>query len=99
MEWQLRMYRIEPGRLEEFVMEWKEKVVPLRREMGFTIAGSWTIPQGDRFVWIVGYDGPEGFEARNDQYYASPERAAFDPDPARLITQGEHWMASPVGWP
>ncbi len=96
MEWQLRTYWIEPGKLDEFVKGWKELVFPLRRKMGFTVAGAWTVPEEDRFVWIVGYDGPEGFKTRNDEYYASPERATFDPDPAKLVARGEHTMVTAV---
>jgi hypothetical protein len=96
MEWQLRMYAIDEGKLDEFVRGWRGGVVPLRRRMGFTVAGAWTIPEESRFVWIVGYDGPEGFAARNEQYYASPDRAGLDPDPARLVARGQHWMVTPV---
>jgi hypothetical protein len=58
--------------------------------------GSWTIEGGDRFVWILGYDGPEGWEAAEQRYYASPERAALDPDPARHLEKSEKWFMSPV---
>ena len=47
--------------------------------------------EASRFVWIVGYDGD--IRAANDAYYASPERAAMDPDPARLIVETRHvWL-------
>jgi hypothetical protein len=96
MEWQLRSYRIEQGRLDEFVRSWQDLVLPLRQQMGFIVAGAWTVPEENRFIWLVGYDGPEGFKAKNDEYYASPERAKFDPDPAKLVTKGEHVMVTPV---
>lgn len=85
MEFQLREYTIEPGRLDDFVREWRELVLPLRVAQGFGVLGPWIEREACRFVWIVGYDGD--VSAANDAYYASPERAAMDPDPARLVAE------------
>ena len=85
MEFQLRLYRVEPGRLDEFVDEWRRLILPLRRRLGFSIVGPWVNREESRFVWLVGYDGNIG-EA-NERYYSSEERAAMDPDPARLIAE------------
>jgi hypothetical protein len=79
--WQLRMYRVVPGELEAFVREWREHVRPLRESLGFEVLGPW-VGEDDRFVWIIGH---EELEAADAAYYASPERAALDPDPARLL--------------
>ena len=85
MEYQLRVYRLRPGALDDFVREWKADVLPLRERFGFTVVGAWAERQAGRFVWILAYGGPEGFERRDSAYYASPERASLDPDPARHI--------------
>ena len=47
------------------------------------LAVTWGAALVAGFVWIVGYDGD--VSAANDAYYSSPERAAMDPDPARLV--------------
>src|SRR4029077_14720455 len=39
MRWQLRMYRIQPGRMDDWVDEWRAHVRPLRESMGFTVLG------------------------------------------------------------
>ena len=83
MQFQLREYTIEAGRLDDFVREWRALVLPLRVRMGFNVLGPWVERETSRFVWIVGYDGD--VSAANDVYYSSPERAAMDPDPARLV--------------
>jgi NIPSNAP protein len=93
---QMRMYRIADGKLDEFVQEWLAGVVPLRREMGFSIDGAWTVRGEDRFVWIVSYDGEESFEAKNAEYYGSPGRKALDPNPARLIEESQELIISPI---
>ena len=38
---QLRVYRIHRGVLDEWVREWREQVLPLRRAHGFDVLGSW----------------------------------------------------------
>jgi hypothetical protein len=93
---QLRMYRVAEGRLPEFVQLWLMGVLPLRRKMGFTVDGAWTVRGEDRFVWIVSYEGEESFEAKNAEYYESPERKALDPNPAELIEESQEIMLSSV---
>jgi hypothetical protein len=60
----------------------------LRRELGFTIPGAWTVEGESRFVWLLTYPGDwDAFEEADRRYFASPQRAAVSPDPARLIEQ------------
>ena len=85
---QLRDYRILDGALDQFVDEWRARIAPLRHQKGFTIEGAWKIPEESRFLWLAAYPGDwDSFEAADRAYYASPERARVQPDPARLIEQ------------
>ena len=85
---QLREYRIRPGELDQFVSEWQELLAPLRRSIGFEILGAWTAPEEDRFIWLLSHPGGwDAFADGDKAYFASPERKAFDPDPARLIDE------------
>jgi hypothetical protein len=94
MRFQLREYQIEEGRLDDFVREWRELVLPLRVSLGFSVFGPWVEREGSRFVWIVGYDGDIG--AADEAYYASAGRAAMDPDPARLVADTRQvWLDAP----
>ncbi|TLZ66153.1 MAG: NIPSNAP family containing protein [Methanobacteriota archaeon] len=93
---QLRIYRIKEGRMEEWLAGWKRGVLPLRRKLGFRIEGAWEVRAEDTFVWILTYDGPEGFEARDAAYYASPERKALKPDPAELIEGADTYTMASV---
>jgi NIPSNAP len=93
---QLRMYRAHDGRLDEFVEAWRTHVKPLRERFGFHVQGAWTIPDEQRFVWILGYEGPGTFAERDTAYYASPERAALDPDPASLLAEVRTWFLTPA---
>jgi hypothetical protein len=83
---QLRDYRIRHGELDRFVAEWRSQLAPLRRANGFIILGAWTIRDEDRFIWLLAHpDGWDAFAEADAAYFASPGRAALDPDPARLI--------------
>jgi hypothetical protein len=48
-------------------------------------------------VWILAYGGPEGFAAADRAYYDSPQRAALNPSPARLIVRAETRLMRAVG--
>ena len=88
MATQLRDYRIRSGELDRFAAEWSAGVAPLRRRVGFAIPAAWTVPDEDRFIWLLEHAGNWArFEEADAAYYASPERRALDPDPARLIEE------------
>jgi hypothetical protein len=95
---QLSDYAIAPGRLEDFVAAWHDGVLPLRRRYGFDVR-AWRVVGADRFVWLLSLPGSSAeFEARDAEYYASPERAALRPDPAQWIVRAEQaWLASVTG--
>lgn len=94
MQAQVRVYRIRPGGLDTFVQEWREHVAPLRRRFGFEVLDAWASTEDDTFVWIISHDGD--FASADRAYYASPERAALDPDPARNILEPRAFLARPV---
>ena len=85
MEYQLRHYGIRVGHMDEFLDAWLRGVYPLRRKFGFVFAGAWRVEGADEFVWIIGYDGPEGFAAADRRYYESEERKRMSPDPAQYV--------------
>ena len=89
---QLRMYTIQEGRMDEWLEGWTKGVLPLRRKFGFRVDGAWVVRGENKFVWILTYGGPEGFEARDAAYYASPDRKLLHPDPAPLIEKAETWF-------
>lgn len=94
MQTQVRIYRIKPGELDAFVEEWREHVVPLRRQFGFEVVGAWSSEKDDTFVWIISHDGD--FAEADREYYFSPERAALDPDPARHILEPQTLFVTAV---
>jgi hypothetical protein len=97
---QLRLYTINRGRLDDFAAAWRSGVYPLRTRMGYRIPFAAKIPATNQFVWLIAYDGPETFEKKEQEYYASSARTGMTPDPAQLIARPDTWPVTPVvGWP
>jgi hypothetical protein len=94
MQIQLRVYRIAPGHLDDFVRDWSAGVPPLRRKFGFEV-DAWTADD-DRFIWLVRWQGPGSFADADARYYDSPERKALHPDPAQWIVETEKYDLTEV---
>jgi hypothetical protein len=95
VQYQLRLYTIRHGEMDEFVAEWAAGVLPLRRKFGFDVIGPWVQDEENLFVWILSYDGD--LETADAAYYESEERKALTPNPARRLKKSEHWLLRPVG--
>jgi len=82
MEYQLRIYQVREGQMDTFLGIFPE-VIEARRAAGFVVVGAWSIPEANQFVWIVGCQ--DGIEAASERYYASEQRKAIEPEPAKLL--------------
>ncbi|GFE62845.1 NIPSNAP family protein [Geobacter sp. AOG2] len=96
MREQIRIYTINKGCLHQFVEEWRGKIRPLREKLGFRIIGAWAVEATNQFVWVQRYEGDKNWEEQDQAYFASDERRAMEPDPARLIARMEQYFAEPV---
>ena len=81
--------------MKDWLEEWSTKIRPLRERLGFQVVGAWTA-EGNEFIWILRYEGPDSWEAADAAYYRSPERKAIAPDPARLIERSETRMMTAI---
>jgi hypothetical protein len=97
MEYRLRIYEVKQGEMAAWVDEWSRLIRPLREQFGFRVLGAWAGEESNTFVWLLGYDGADSYEAADAVYYTSPERAAFDPDPARHLVSTQQLAVEPVG--
>ena len=96
MECELRRNRIRAGCVDECLRAWSDQVPALRRRFGFEVLGAWFVADTDELVWILGYEGPDGFDAADARYYASAERAALEPDPAQWFDTSEAVRMRPL---
>ena len=85
METELRDYLATPGHLDDWIRGWREGVMPIREQCGFQLLGAWVDPPRERFVWVLGYDGADGFDAAELRYHARTDRLALDPDPSSFV--------------
>jgi hypothetical protein len=92
---ELRIFTIIKGRLDDFVRAWVAGVYPLRLKTGYHIDGAWVVRERNEFIWLLSLD-EDDWDAREKAYYASPERAAVNPDPAQYIAKSEKWLLTPV---
>ena len=84
---QLRRYRLEPGRLPEF-LAWFPTVLPVREQYGFRVVFAYADHALETFTWAVAHDGDEAaFLAAVERYDASPEKAAAFETFPRVITE------------
>jgi hypothetical protein len=84
------------GHVDECVKVWLSGVVPLRRRFGFAVSGAWIVEETRELVWVLAYDGDDGFEAADRRYYASHERAALEPDPAQWFESAQSERLRPI---
>ena len=91
-ETQIRIFTINKGKMDIFLDAWQKGVYPLRIKSGFKIEGAWVVKEKNKFIWILSYDGPEGFEAKDSAYYASQGRTTLKPDPADYIADVEKYF-------
>jgi hypothetical protein len=90
---QLRRYRIKAGRGEQFAQEWRDLIAPLRETYGFRVSG-WLVEGGVEFVWLLEHENQVSFDAADAAYYASAQRQALQPDPARLVDDArQDWVS------
>jgi hypothetical protein len=74
MFFELRQYRILPGKRDEWVTIMEERIIPGQTAMGAVIVGSFVGAQeDDLYVWIRRFESEERFKAFNSAYYGSEE--------------------------
>ena len=64
-------------------------MVPSRERFGFKIVTALADKESGEFVWLLSWDGPEGYEAADRAYYESPGRKSVSWDPAPFIIAHE----------
>jgi hypothetical protein len=84
---QLRRYRIEPGRMADF-LAWFPGLVPVRAQYGFRVLFALADPAGETFTWAVAHDGDQqAFTDAEAVYNAAPERGkVFETFPRCVAT-------------
>lgn len=53
----------------------------------------------DRFVWVLAYDGQDGFDAADERYHSLAERRDLDPEPSSFVKTAQIARVAPVVLP
>jgi len=93
---QLRLYQVDPKRLDEFITLWREQIVPARRAAGFKVQGAWVSREEAGFAWVIGYRGRGTFEQADKRYEESAARRAINPPPSELLLDVETVMVERI---
>ena len=72
---EVRIYTMNPGKLDDFVEIFKNDIMPTSASFGVRIHAAWLNRADNEFVWIRSYDNDEVLE----KYMTSPERAVYSP--------------------
>jgi hypothetical protein len=73
--------------MEDFRALWRDHIVPVRTELGFVIKGGWIDESSDVFIWLVGHEAPDGWDAAERTYYADPRRETFPHNPREFVEE------------
>ena len=88
-EYQLRIYHMKPGTMAEFVAGWRKRIVPIREQLGFKVLYAFEHEQNNEFIWLLSYEGPDGYAAADARYYASDARKSLNWDTTQYIERME----------
>lgn len=97
MTTQLRTYDIKPGTMDEWLVLFRDKVVPMHEKYGLPVRAAWVDHVRSQFVWVREFVGEGTAEEQEQRYRASEERARVIGDaPKAFIVQMEVREVEPV---
>jgi hypothetical protein len=84
---ELRTYEIKPGTIDEWLVLFQDKVVPLHAKHGLPVRGAWVDRETSTFAWVREFTGEGTREEQEARYRASEDRTRIIGDePKRFIT-------------
>ena len=86
---QLRIYTINRGMMESWLQLFNEHIRPLHERLGMPVQNSWINAEGTEFIWVRCFNDREDIEAKEAEYFASPERRDLGDQPTRHIAKIE----------
>jgi NIPSNAP len=71
---QLRIYKIKQGLMDQWLVFFNTKVVPLHRKFGIPAKIAWINHADSEFIWVRDFDDGEPIEQQETRYVTSEER-------------------------
>ena len=99
MTYQLRIYTINLGMMDEWVVFFIKYLVPMLQNAGMQISGAWVNEDKNQFIWIRGFDDSLDLKATEAAFVAEVRKLPEELDPrkffARMDVQTMHRVWSP----
>ena len=92
MATEVRIYTMNPGKLDEFVGIFTNDIMPTSAKYGVRIHAGWRNEEKNEFVWVRSYDD----EATLERYSTAPERAIYSPKTQACIASMDVRVVEPV---
>ncbi len=73
MIYQLRVYTINRGMMDQWVKLFNETIVPIQNKYGMTIDGEWVNEDKNQFIWIRSFADAEDVKKKEAAFTGSPE--------------------------
>ncbi|MGZ8521352.1 MAG: NIPSNAP family protein [Candidatus Binatia bacterium] len=68
---QIRIYTINKGEMDNFLMHFKDDIVTLHQKIGVPIVGSWVNRPQNEFIWVRNYKDKAEMEAKGKEFQAA----------------------------
>ena len=93
---QLRIYTINRGMMDSWLNQFHKHLKPNHEKYGIPIESSWVNADRTEFIWVRSFDNEEVIQAKEEEYYSSPERIALGDQPKVHIAKTEVRVVEPT---
>lgn len=70
-----RTYQLKPGTIDDWLVLFHTKIVPLHAKFGLPVRAAWVDRENSAFLWVREFVGEGTVEEQETRYRASQERA------------------------
>lgn len=86
MIYELRIYHIVPGAMQEYVKAFGELVMPVFKKLGFKVIGVWqpVIGESDEFTYMLAFDDLADREAKFKALASDSDMVIYRQQPVRI---------------